>query len=119
MLRTRPDHRRPRADRPVRHEAFDHVRIGLGEARGDIGGVGFEEEHRPIDRVRERAAEEQFPAFDGRLGQREVRRSQRDPAFEVIGREFVDEQVVHGVRIVVASFQLASSAVRGNPDLSM
>jgi hypothetical protein len=50
---------RPRADAPGRHQAFPHVRVARRERLGGRGRRAPEQQDRPVDRVGERAAEDE------------------------------------------------------------
>ena len=58
-----PDDGRPRPNPPARDQSVDDVWIGHDERFHRGGRVAFEEQHRAVDRIGERAAQEELPAL--------------------------------------------------------
>lgn len=95
--RGRADHRRPRADVPALDQPIDDIGIGRGEAFGDRGVGRVEQQHRAVDRIGERAAEDQLAARDRGFGVGEVRAAKVGTAREIVVRDIVEEQPVRHV----------------------
>ena len=67
-----PNDCRPFTDAPCRDEAVGHVRIGVRERFGNRRRCALEQQHGSVDRIRERAAEDQVAARDRGLRMRDV-----------------------------------------------
>ena len=93
---------------PPAHEAVFHVRVSLCESLGYVGGIAPKQEDRAIGWVGERAAENEFAAFGGLPAELEVDVAELCAAVDVVVRDFVEEQVVHGVAPVESDSTPAS-----------
>src|SRR5262245_24459253 len=94
----RPDHRRPFAHAPFRHEPVHDVGIGLGERFGRRGGVALEQQHGSIDRVGKSAGEDEIAATGSLARQLEMRRAEWRAALHEPVHDVVEQQIVHGAQ---------------------
>jgi hypothetical protein len=91
------DHDRPRSHRPASDESRSHVGVAFGEALDDRAIGALEYQERPVDRLGERAGEDQFAARMCGLRQRQVPGAvwlaPRDEIFDDVVQE---GEVAHG-----------------------
>lgn len=93
----------PRSDAPAGDETILDVRVGPGEPPRHIRRFTLEQQDALVDGICERAAENQLTALLRLPCEREMLRTQRAAALQVIGHEVIEEQEVHaGVRTCAA-----------------
>lgn len=85
LRRERPDHRRPPAHAPARDDAVLHVGVRPGEGLRDGGRISLEQEHAAVDRIGQRAAEQQLAALDRGARQGQMFGAIRGAALDVSG----------------------------------
>ena len=101
--------RRPLADAPLPNQALGHIGIGPGEALSDGRALSLEQEDRAVDRVGEGAPQDQVTAFGGGPGLGQVGRSELGSPLQVIGADFVEQQVVPDGFCLGELFQMAEA----------
>src|ERR1051325_8362130 len=84
LLRQLADDSRPFAYPPLRDEPVDDVRIWRRELLGNGRRGALEQQHRPVDRIRERAAEDERAALDRPPRVLQMRRPERRAALGVV-----------------------------------
>jgi hypothetical protein len=93
--RVTPNNRRPGTNLPTRNDTSDHIRVRGREALYDIGRVTLKQEHRPIDRIRVRAAQNQFASRMRCPSRAQMRPSIGSAALGRVRSKFVKKQEMH------------------------
>jgi membrane protease YdiL (CAAX protease family) len=88
--------RGPRAHVPAAHEAVAHVRVRAREGLGSLRGLALEEQDGHVRRIGERAPQHQLTPVHRLPAEAQVLVPEGRSALQVVGRQIVHEQEVHG-----------------------